>query len=209
MEISTSILSIKDEMKKNIQKLGKTSTNYIHLDIMDGIFVPNQVDFLEYKDTILETNLPLDVHFMVEDVKKYIDIYRSFNPTYITFHVEVKQDIDDLIETIKKSSKVGISIKPNTPLEVLLPYLDQVDLVLIMSVEPGKGGQAFLMDTIERVKTLNQIRKEKAYSFKIEVDGGMNQETIQYIKDDVDIVVSGSYITNQEDYEKQIRNLVS
>ncbi len=206
MKISTSILSIKKDIEKNIDKLGKTKTDYIHLDIMDGIFVENKTDFIEYKDQIMATNKILDVHLMVEDVDMYIEKYKIFNPDYITFHLEVKTDIYSLINKIKKICKVGISIKPNTTVQELKPYLKDVDLVLVMSVEPGKGGQKFMEESIQKIEELVHLRKENNYIYEIQVDGGINKETIEKVKM-CDIAVVGSYITNEEDYEKQIENL--
>lgn len=206
MKISTSILSIKEDRKNNIKKLGNTSTEYIHLDIMDGIFVPPKVGLLEEKEILLETKKPLDIHLMVEDVYSYIEFYKVFHPEYVTFHLETKQNITELIKEVKRISKVGLSMKPNTKIEEILPYLPFIDLVLVMSVEPGYGGQKFMMSSIEKIEELYKIREERGYPFVIEVDGGVNDENIHLLKQ-CDIIVAGSYITNAEDYEKQIRNL--
>ena len=126
---------------------------------------------------------------------------------YITFHLEVEKDIKDLINKIKKICKVGISIKPNTDIEDLMPFLDMLDLVLIMSVEPGKGGQTFINDSIEKLEKLYEMREKNNYKFKIQLDGGINAENIKKISK-CDIAVVGSYITSSTDYEKQIRNLI-
>lgn len=207
MEISTSILSIRENRIENIKKIGNTSSNYIHLDVMDGVFVPNKVDFLEEKEVLLETEKLLDIHLMVDNVESYVEKYKSFNPMYITFHLEVEKDIKDLINKIKKICKVGISIKPNTDIEDLMPFLDMLDLVLIMSVEPGKGGQTFINDSIEKLEKLYEMREKNNYKFKIQLDGGINAENIKKISK-CDIAVVGSYITSSTDYEKQIRNLI-
>lgn len=207
MEISTSILSIRENKIENIKKIGNTSSNYIHLDVMDGVFVPNKVDFLEEKEVLLETEKLLDIHLMVDNVESYVEKYKSFNPMYITFHLEVEKDIKDLINKIKKICKVGISIKPNTDIEDLMPFLDMLDLVLIMSVEPGKGGQTFINDSIEKLEKLYEMREKNNYKFKIQLDGGINAENIKKISK-CDIAVVGSYITSSTDYEKQIRNLI-
>lgn len=208
MEISTSILSIEKDKIENIKKLGNTSTNYIHLDVMDGIFVPSKMDFINEKETLIQTNKPLDIHLMVSDVKKYIDRYKDFNPTYITFHLEIEENMKDLIKEVKKICKVGISIKPNTKVNELEEYLSEIDLVLVMSVEPGKGGQEFIKESVKKVQELYNLRKQNQYHYKIEVDGGINSNTIEGISN-CDIAVIGSYITNEEDYEKQIRNLIN
>lgn len=207
MKISTSILSIQEEKEKNIKKLGLTSTDYIHLDVMDSNFVPNKVDFIDQQDTLLETKKPLDIHFMVEDVEAYVEKYKGFNPTYMTFHIEVNKDIPTLIQKIKRICKVGISIKPNTEVKQIESFLKDIDLVLVMSVEPGKGGQKFMEDIVSKIDELYLLREQNNYHFEIEVDGGINCETIKRISK-CDIAVVGSYITNSDDYEKQIRNLI-
>lgn len=207
MEISTSILSITDKKEENIKKLANTSTNYIHLDIMDGKFVPYETSFIDEKEVLINTKKPLDIHLMVEDVLTYVQEYKKFNPTYITFHLEVNENINEIIKEIKKICKVGISIKPNTKVEELIEYLDDIDLVLVMSVEPGKGGQEFNEKSIEKVESLYNLRGQNGYHYKIEVDGGINSDTIKKVSK-CDIVVSGSYITNSNDYEKQIKNLI-
>ena len=140
MKISVSILGLKD----NIDKLINCDIDYLHLDIMDGIFVSNtnEVDYII-------SSKPLDLHLMVNDVYKYIDKYRKFNPLYITFHYEIGIDVIDVINYIKKFNiKVGLSIKPSTKVEEIIPYLPYLDLILVMSVEPGYGGQAFIMDIV-------------------------------------------------------------
>lgn len=206
MKISTSILSIQDNIEENILKLKNTSTDFIHLDVMDGIFVPNQKDFLSYKEFILQAKKPLDIHFMVENVEEYISKYETFYPDYMTFHIETKKAIQENIDRIKKNCKVGLSINPATDVEEIIPYLDQIDLVLVMSVIPGRGGQTFMEEITKKIEYLNQIREEKKLSFAIEVDGGINKDTIKKIAS-CDIAVVGSYITNAIDYEQQIRNL--
>lgn len=203
--ISASILSIKQNIKQNIQNLDKTTIDLLHLDIMDGLFVKNKTwDINEIKQLIENTNKPKDVHLMVDDVKSYIDKFKLLNPEYITFHIEVKQNIMDLIKYIKNLNiKVGISIKPNTEIDAILPYLQYIDLVLVMTVEPGYGGQKFMDSVIPKIEKLNELKKQ--YNFIIEVDGGINDETIHKIKSDIYVV--GSYITNSDNYQKQIDNL--
>ena len=209
MLLSTSYLSIKNDLENKLIKLDKTSTDYIHVDVMDGKFVPNET--LKFNELYLifnRLNKPFDVHLMVDDVYSYIDEYTKINPEYITFHLEVKQEIDNLIEYIKnKNIKVGISIKPNTSINELIPYLDKIDLVLVMSVEPGKGGQAFIKNSTDKINELNKIRKNNNYNYVIEVDGGINNDTIDYAQN-ADIVVSGSFITNSDNYEKRIEQLL-
>jgi ribulose-phosphate 3-epimerase len=205
MEIATSILSIKDNIEENIIKLSMTSTDYIHLDIMDFKFVPNKTNFLSIKELLLKINKSYDIHLMVYDIEKYIQEYKILNPKYMTFHLEATNSPITYINEIKKNCKVGISIKPITPVEKLIPYLDKVDLVLIMSVEPGYGGQPFI-DITDKINWLREYRKTNNLSYKIEVDGGINNDVINKVRM-CDIVVCGSYITNSLDYEEKIRSL--
>lgn len=201
--ISVSILGIKEDKKNNYKKIDNTNCDYIHLDIMDGIFVKNKVDYNE--EYLFKKKL--DIHLMVEDVKSYIEKYKKLNPQYITFHLEVKQNINELINLIKDNNiKVGISIKPNTSINEIIPYLSLIDLVLVMSVEPGKGGQEFIESSIYKINELKRIKEEKNFNYLIEVDGGINKDTINKVKN-ADIKVVGSYITNSLDYEEKINIL--
>ena len=195
MKISASFLTI--DNIDNVNKLVNCDIDYLHLDIMDGIFVNNKNEVLDVPHI-----KPLDIHLMVSDVYKYVDKYKTFNPLYITFHYEVGKDILSIINYIKKFNiKVGLSIKPSTKVEEIIPYLPYLDLVLVMSVEPGKGGQTFIMDSIDKIKKLKELKG----NYVIEVDGGINDSTIKYVSD-ADIVVVGSYITSGN-YEERIKNL--
>ena len=210
MKLSISYLSIKEDLKNKLNLLNNTTTNFIHVDIMDGIFVNNKtMDDLKQIELLKELNKPLDVHLMVEDVDKYIDIYKVLKPTYITFHIEL-ENVLNILETIKKIKelgiKVGISLNPNTSVESLKPYLELIDLVLVMSVVPGMGGQTFIENTFTKLKELNDL-KEK-YNFRVEVDGGVNNNLIPKLKEyNVDMVVVGSYITNSNNYQEKINEL--
>ena len=208
MKISASFLSIKDNLKENIDLLTKCDIDYLHLDIMDGIFVKNKTwDISEIKN-LINYNKPLDVHLMVSDVYKYVDEYKDLNPEFITFHYEVDLDIMDIINYIKKYNiKVGLSIKPNTKVDEIIPYLPYLDLILVMSVEPGEGGQKFIIDSVDKIKKLKELKelKELKGDYLIEVDGGINDSTISLVKD-VDIAVIGSYITSGN-YEEKIKSI--
>lgn len=208
MKISTSILSVENEYIKNaIDKLNDTDTDYIHLDIMDGIFVPNQNWSYEFlKERLVDNTKPLDVHLMVSDVKKYIDLYSSFNPEFITFHYEAISEVGSVINYIKsKNIKVGLAIKPATDVSEIIDYLPYVDLALVMSVEPGKGGQAFLENSVNKIEDLYKIRENQGYNYLIEVDGGINSETIKGCSK-VDIAVAGKYVTSNN-YQDALNNL--
>lgn len=197
MKISTSILGIKENLEEKIKILEKSNTDLIHLDIMDNIFVDNYSDFSN-----LKINKNKDIHLMVQSVLPYVDLYSNLNPEYITFHYETG-NVQEKINYIKeKKIKVGLSIKPNTKVEEIVPYLNQIDLVLVMSVEPGYGGQAFLPIAVSKVDQLVNLREKNNYSYLIEVDGGINPTTAKDLN--ADILVVGSYITSSDDYQKRI-----
>lgn len=208
--LSTSILGFKENIKENIKKIDSLNTDYLHLDIMDGLFVPNKTWSIDEIKPLLENHTkPLDVHLMVSDVKKYIDDFCKLNPTYITFHFEATENPKEIIEYIQsKNVKVGISIKPRTTVEDLIPYLNLVDLILIMSVEPGKGGQEYLTSANEKIDELELLRSAYKYRYLIEVDGGINNNTIKECLN-ADMFVVGSYITSSEDYEEKINEIKS
>ena len=197
--ISTSILKLQKDYEK-IRIINESDTDMIHFDVMDGKFVSNQT---KYENLPILTK-PIDIHLMVEDVYEYINKYLYLNPTYITFHAEIKENIDDIISYIKsKNIKVGIAIKPNTKIEEVISYLDKIDLILVMTVEPGEGGQPFMKDMIPKINDLRKLQKK--HNFKIEVDGGINKDTIKLC--DADIYVVGSYITNSNMPNKMIKQL--
>lgn len=208
MKISASFLSIKEDLKNNIKKLDNSNIDYLHLDIMDNIFVPNITwDFNEISNLLEDTIKPKDIHLMVKDVINYINDYSNLNPEFITFHLEAVGNVSEVINYIKsKNIKVGISIKPNTKVNELLEYLPFVDLVLVMSVEPGFGGQKFIDSSMEKIDELYSIRENNNYNYLIEVDGGINADNIKTLNK-ADIVVVGSYITDNSDYNSAINNL--
>lgn len=204
IKISASILSSKNRID-SIQKLNNTNANYLHIDTMDGIFVPNkQMPIEEIIQLEKYTKIPLDIHLMVENPEQYLSYLANKNIEYITFHIEINKNINNLIDKIKSLGyKVGLSIKPNTNVEKIIPYLPLIDLVLIMSVEPGFGGQKFINQTLKKAKEIRNMNKE----ITIEIDGGINDTNIQEIKKYVDIAVVGSYITNSIDFNQAINNL--
>lgn len=185
------------------------SADFLHLDVMDGHFVPN-ISFGSHVLSGLRkiSKVPLDTHLMLSNPLDYIDQFVEIGSSYITVHVEANK-VQESINRIKASGiKAGITLKPKTKVETLYPYLDQVDLVLIMSVEPGFGGQKFMVDQLEKVKTLVELRKTYGYHYMIEIDGGINGDTAKLAKAaGVDIAVVGSYIFNAEDREAVIGSL--
>lgn len=208
MKISTSILDCLNRIE-GVKKLNKEDIDYIHIDVMDQVFVSNDqfFDVQEIRDIEEVSDRKLDVHLMIDDVLGYISKLGNMNIEYITFHLETWQDIDTIICKIRELGyKVGMAVKPGTEIQSLFPYLPYIDLALVMSVEPGVGGQSFLMDTVERVGLLRSEITQHGYSVVIEVDGGINEQTISLLKD-VSIVVVGSYIVKSDDYGVRIKSL--
>lgn len=213
VEVSTSLLNVKKEdILGCIYNLEVAKTDYFHIDVMDGEFVEQDTTEMmhEYSSRIKNiSNLPLDVHLMVKDIKSYIDSFIPYEPNIITFHVEAckdKEEVFELIKYIKENNiKVGISIKPNTKIEEIYEYLPFVHLVLVMTVEPGYGGQKLIPETIEKVKALNEYITKNNIEIDIEVDGGINLENKEILKEaGANIIVAGSSIIKSQDYKKVI-----
>ena len=205
IKISTSILSSKNR-KESIIKLNNTNTDYLHIDVMDGKFVPNyQFEVDEINNLISLSEKKIDIHLMVENPEEYLEkINHSSNIEFITIHIEINKDIKNIINKIKnKGYKIGLSIKPNTDIALLKPYIDEIDLILVMSVEPGYGGQEFISNTINRIKEIRNLKE----NIIIEVDGGIKDNNINLLKENTDIAVVGSYIINQDNYNKAINIL--
>lgn len=207
MLISTSFLSSKN-LIHDLVELDKTDTDYIHVDIMDGKFVKKKtMPFKEMRNIYKYTNKRLDVHLMVKNPKKYIEDYASLNTEYISFHIESDENIEKNLQLIKEYGiKSGLAISPDTEIKELVPYLPLLDLVLIMSVEPGAGGQDFIVKTKDKIKELKILLSEYNSDVKISVDGGINDRTKKYCTD-CDILVSGSYIINGDDLQEKIDSL--
>ena len=206
--ISTSILSIKDNLKENIDALDNTKTDFIHVDIMDGVFVNNNsVSYDVYESLLNNKVTPLDVHLMVKNVKEYIDDYKNLKPKIITFHYEAITNHMEIIQYIKDLGiKVGMAIKPDTGVSEILDLLPHLDLVLVMSVEPGCGHQEFIYDSVAKISDLNSLRQDFDYKYLIEVDGGVNDVTAK-LCDKADIIVVGSFITDSDNYEQRIEKI--
>ena len=204
IKISPSILNSNNRIE-SIKKLNNTNADYIHIDAMDGKFVPNnQMPINEIIELEKYSNIPFDIHLMVNNPIEYLNQLENKNIEYITIHLEIDKNINELIDKIKSLNyKVGLSIKPNTNIFELIPYLDKIDLVLIMSVEPGFGGQQFMPNSLIKAQSLREIKKD----ITIEIDGGINDSNIKEVKKYVDIAVVGSYITKSNDYQKAINNL--
>lgn len=205
--ISTSFLS-SNRIPRDLRILNETDTDFIHVDVMDGKFVKNKtMPFKEMRNIYKFTSKRLDVHLMVAKPEKYIKDYATLNTAYLTIHLEAHQDISKLLKLIQSYGiKCGLSIKPSTPIEELEPYLKELDLVLVMSVEPGYAGQDFLEDTPDRIKELKELIQRTDSKAKISVDGGIDDETRKQVND-ADIVVSGSYIIQSDNFQEAIQRL--
>lgn len=210
MKISVSYLSSIFDKKITIEKIENSKADLIHVDLMDGKFVAKKNFKIEtvIKD-LKDSTKPLDIHLMTYNPDDYIKEFSVLKPEYITFHLESNTDITNTIELIKSYGiKVGISIKPNTNVEELIPYLELIDLILIMTVEPGAGGQRFMFDMLDKVEFLNKYRTNNNSKYLLSVDGGINEYTaIRSKNSGVDILVSGSFVCHHEDFDKRINKL--
>ena len=199
--ISASLLSCRDNLKEITKDFNNLDIDYIHLDIMDGKFVPyNSFTDDEIKIISDNTNKPFDVHLMVNDPLKYISKYANLNTSYITIHYEAITDLK-IFDVIKSYGiKVGISIKPNTEVDEIFDLLPLVDLVLVMSVEPGRGGQEFIKSTLDKINKLSKKIKSLNLDVLISVDGGINNNNSNECKiNGVKMLVIGSALANSND----------
>ena len=205
MQIAPSILSSDfARLKEEIESI--KNCDMVHIDVMDGHFVPNLTFGAPVVKCIRKyTELFFDCHLMIYDPLKYANDFAAAGADLITFHYESDNDPKEVIDEIKRlGCKVGISVKPKTNVEEIYPYLDDVDLVLIMSVEPGFGGQSFMSEVLDKVVKLKKLNKK----FVIEIDGGIDDKTIYQAKEaGVDICVAGSYIFKQKDRIETIKKL--
>lgn len=209
MKLSVSYLSVKKkEVADVISKLDVTNTDFIHVDVMDGKYVPGKVNLFNFVENISSfTRKRLDIHFMVDKPLKMIDNYASLNAYCMTFHVDISNNLDEVIERTKSYGiKVGLALNPDQDIELIKPYLDKIDLILIMSVKPGLPGQKFMPSVIPKIKELRKLIKEEKRNILLSVDGGVNLTNKKDLKD-VDILVSGSFITNSPDYSKLIDDM--
>ena len=216
VEISTSILSVKKEEAARIfYNLEVAHTDYFHIDVMDGKFVPkNTLEVMhEYANTIKHiSNIPLDVHFMVDDIKENILNYIELQPNIISFQIEAaknKEEIIELINLIKENNiKVGLAIKPGTDISEIYELLQYIHMVLIMTVEPGLGGQKLIPETIDKVRKLKQHIDHNNIEIDIEVDGGIKENNVNDLIDaGANIIVAGTAIVDSADYTQTIENL--
>lgn len=211
MIVSPSILAADfNNLDKEIKKVNDSSCEWVHLDVMDGKFVPN-VTFDEKLVKKLRTisNKVFDVHLMIVTPEEQLMKYYDAGADYVTFHYEACNSILRVLKEVKsKKLKVGLSIKPGTEVSVLDEYLPYLDLILVMSVEPGKGGQKFMDSCLDKIAYLTQKREEKGYNYLVEVDGGINDSTAKLVKQvGCDVVVAGTYLFKNENFIKATKEL--
>ena len=209
--ISPSILGGSfSNMEKTILEINESKAEYIHFDVMDGDFVPNLTFGPQFISNLRShSNKVFDVHLMIKRVQKFVDDYIKAGSDIISFHIEIEDDIRSLISKIKKNNiKCGIAIKPKTPWDKIEPYLDDIDQVIVMTVEPGFGGQVFMNDQIKKIKEISEYIKSNNLDVKIEIDGGINYETGKTcIEVGANILVAGSFLFKQEDLIKATNSL--
>lgn len=215
-EISTSILNAKEGKEAEvILGLEKARTDYIHIDVMDGKFVEKDTykKMLELSSYVRRiSNIPIDVHLMVKDVETAINVFSAVDANLMTFHLEACKDEEEVfkfINMIKENhSRIGIAIKPNTDIEKVYKFLPYIHVVLIMTVEPGKGGQTLISDMINKVDTLKKYVNENNFETQIEVDGGINLATCEKVKKaGANLLVAGTAILMAKDYKDIIDEL--
>ena len=215
IQISPSILSADfSQLGNEIKKLEEGGADMIHVDVMDGHFVPNlTIGPPVIKALKKHSSVLFDVHLMISPVHKYIDAYSDAGADIITIHPEATDNLESSILKIKKlNKKVGVSLNPETKIEAITDYLNKIDLVLIMSVNPGFGGQKFMPEVLTKIKDLKKIQKDKKLNFDIEIDGGINFENSKIaIEAGANILVSGTTIfkSNNGDIKKNIELLKS
>ncbi|WP_304509001.1 ribulose-phosphate 3-epimerase [Anaerotignum sp.] len=201
--LSPSMLSIDfTKIGEQLAIIEKAGTPYIHLDVMDGLFVPNiSFGIPVIKGIRKASNMVFDAHLMIVEPEKYVEEFRKAGADIINFHLEATEDPKKVIDLIRGTgAKVGITIKPKTPVEALKPYLAEVDMVLVMTVEPGFGGQKFMEDQVLKIRQLASWKKELNLGYDIQVDGGITQDNVRIVLDaGANVIVAGSAVFGKED----------
>lgn len=211
MKVAPSILSANfATLGEDVKKVEALGADWIHIDAMDGQFVPN----LTLGANIVEglrpiTKLPLDCHLMIQDPERFVPAFAKAGADYISVHVEATKHIHRAIQLIKSEGvKAGVVINPGTPVSLIEPVLSMVDLVLVMTVNPGFGGQAFIPEALDKVHQLVELREEYGYHYLIEVDGGVNDKTAALCREaGVDVAVAGSYVYYADDIKQAIDSI--
>ncbi|MBO1204717.1 MULTISPECIES: ribulose-phosphate 3-epimerase [Staphylococcus] len=198
--LSANFLQLQEELKA----LEKAGVDGVHFDVMDGQFVPNISIGLPILEAVRKgTCLPIDVHLMIEEPEKYVELFAEQGADMISVHVEATPHIHRVIQQIKNANvQAGVVINPGTPVESIAPVLKMVDYVLVMTVNPGFGGQSFIQESLDKLDQLSNIKKELDLTFEVEVDGGINDETVKsVIEHGATMLVAGSYFFKQDDYQ--------
>ncbi len=199
-------------LNEQLEKIERAGAQYLHIDVMDGVFVPN-ISFGApvYKCIRKSCGMVFDVHLMIVEPERYIEDFVKAGADIVNFHVEATENPGMVLEKIKSLGvNAGITIKPNTPVTAITDYLDKTDLVLVMTVEPGFGGQKLITDCLEKIKELKRLREEKGYSYEIEIDGGVNLDNIRDVMESgVDVVVAGSAVMGANDIEKAAKDMLA
>lgn len=211
--VSPSILSADlADLKNDIRRVEESGADRIHFDVMDGVFVNNISFGIPVLKSIKKiTDMFMDVHFMIIDPIKYVDAFVDAGADMITFHVESDADIKSTIDKIhSRGIKAGLTVKPNTAIETVYEYLPYIENVLVMSVEPGFGGQGFIRETMEKVSSVKKVISEKGYNCLVQVDGGINDVTAKIaIESGADDIVSGTYLFKADDMKKAVQAIKS
>ena len=211
MLISPSILASDfSRLAEEVKSIENAGADLVHIDVMDGMFVPN-ITLGAPVITCLKgkTTLPFDVHLMINEPARYIDDFAKAGADIITFHIEATDDVKGTIEKIKNAGiKPALSIKPGTPADVVFPYLEDLYMVLVMTVEPGFGGQSFMPETMPKVKAIREKANELGLDLRIQVDGGIDDKTVSAATENgADVLVAGSYVFKATDRAEAIRKL--
>ena len=211
MKVSPSILSADfGKLADEVKKVSEAGADYIHCDIMDGHFVPNMTMGPMIIEAVKKaTNVPLDIHFMVEDIPFFIDMYKHLKPEFISFHIEEEKHINRVIQKIRNEGiRPSVVLNPATPVCLLEYIVADVDMVLLMSVNPGFGGQKFIPSVLDKIKELRDLAQRKNPKLLIEIDGGVNDKNAPLLKDaGADILVAGSFVFKHSNYAEAIKVL--